>query len=143
MRRHPLLLVLLVAGAARAETPLTLDDALREAARANPDLGLAQADAQAAGADVTTAWSGFQPRLDLTSSFGHIYNGAQPLRDPTTGQVLPGTLPASDSEAYSLALQLRQPLFDGLKTVRQISGANALLRAAALQLDETRNGVEF
>jgi outer membrane protein len=130
---------------ASAETALTLDDALALAARNNPDLALARADAEMARADRTASVAGALPRLDLTSSFGHSYIGesseTRQIFDPATGELVT-TGSADDSEAYSLGLQLTQPLFDWatLNDVRR-SGFNR--RAAERQYDEAALNIAF
>src|SRR5512143_4198929 len=114
---RPLAAALLVALAplASAGSPITLDEALAAAARANPDLALARADATSSAADRTAAYAGVLPRLDLTSAFGHSYVGRSSAGttylDPITQRVV-STGAAYDAEAYSLGLQLSQPLFD-------------------------------
>jgi outer membrane protein len=145
---HPIAaaLALALAVPAGAETALTLDDALSLAARNNPDLALARADAEMARADRTASVAGALPRLDLTSSLGHSFIGetseARDIFDPGTGEVITTTGSATDSEAYSLGLQLRQPLFDWatLNDVRR-SGFNR--RAAERQYDEATLTVAF
>jgi outer membrane protein TolC len=142
-----LLVALAAAPHAAAEPPLTLDDALAEAARANPDLGIARADVASAAADVTTAQAGFLPRLDVSVGFGHTYNGPQfygATTNPLDGMPVPGGfLPGSDQESYTASIQLRQPIFDGLRSVRQVAQASAASRAAGRQLDEAGLAVGF
>lgn len=134
-----------LAAPAGAETPITLDDALARAARANPDLAVAREDAATAGADVTASRAGVLPRLDLTSSFGHTFSGraADPrlIPDPITGE-LRELGAASDAEAYSLGLQLSQPLLDW-EAFKDVTRARSQARAADRQLDETRLAVAF
>jgi outer membrane protein TolC len=132
--------------AAAPGAPLTLDEALAEAARANPDLAVARADRGAADADRTTSIAGVLPRLDLAATFGHGFTGESGARtyiDPDTGE--PRTIaesPATDSESYSLSLRLAQPLFDW-GAFRDIGRAGWDLRAAERQLDETALAVAF
>lgn len=130
---------------ASAEPPITLDEALAAAARANPDLALARADQTSSVADRTAAYAGVLPRLDLTSAFGHSYVGRSSTGfrylDPITQQVV-STGAAYDSEAYSLGLQLSQPLFDW-GALKEIERSRAGLRAASRQLDETSLSLAF
>jgi outer membrane protein TolC len=134
-----------LAAPALAETPITLDDALARAARANPDLAVAREDAATARADVTASRAGVLPRLDLTSSFGHTFTGraAEPrlIPNPITGE-LDELGAASDDEAYSLGLQLSQPLFDW-EVFRDVGRASSQARAAGRQLDEASLSVAF
>ena len=152
--RTLLSIALLLPAAPAMAAPLTLDDALVEAARANPDLRLARAQADSAGVDRSASWAGVLPRLDLAAAFGRDFIGAQrkvstvPVGvDPSTGatlfdQVAVNT-PARDFPDYSLGLALQLPLFDGARSWNGIARAGALARAADRDLDETRLGVAF
>ncbi len=131
----------LAAALLAAAAPLTLDEALAEAARRSPDLRIARADRDAALGDKTVAWSSVLPRLDLTASFGHQYVG------PTSttlisGYPLPG-IPATSLESYDLALTLTQPLFDGLRSWAQVSAGKARASASQGSLDESGLSVAF
>jgi len=125
---------------ARAE-PLTLDDALAEAARQSHDLAISRADAGLAGADVTSATSALLPRLDLSASAGRQFFGPGTTQgfDATTGQIVTG---ASDFAAYSYSLRLTQPLVD-LSAWSTVAQARAGERAAARSFDESRLAVAF
>jgi len=143
---RPALVPLLLALAAPAlAAPLTLDDALAEAARGSPDLAVARADADAAGADRTTAWAGVLPRLDLQAAFGHSFTGRKSTPgltlNPITNQVM-FTRAASDTEAYSAGLQLTQAVFDW-RAFRQIDEASWSARASARQYDEAALTLAF
>jgi outer membrane protein TolC len=132
---------------AGALPPLTLDDALAEAARANHELRLARSDRERARADVVGSWAGVLPRLDLGAAFGRTFIGGQqgvevvPVLDPATG--LPTGFerrvvqtPARDDADYQLGLRLTQPLFDGLASWRLVAAAQAGERAAERLVDE-------
>jgi outer membrane protein TolC len=142
------------------ETALTLDDALALAARQSSDLAIARADARMAAADRTASYAGVLPRLDLSAAFGHDFSGprrrvetvpvtdagGQPLIDPTTGQLRFREeiidIPARDDEAYSLGLQLTQPIFDW-RAFREVTRAGWNARAAERQYSETQLGLAF
>ncbi|WP_242343053.1 TolC family protein [Anaeromyxobacter terrae] len=138
-------LALALAAPAGAETALTLDDALALAARNNPDLAMARADTDAARADRTASVAGALPRLDLSSSFGHSFIGRSSeagfIYDPRTNQVVE-TGRASDTEAYSLGLQLTQPVFDWA-TVNDVRRSGFARRAAERQYDEAALATAF
>ena len=135
--------------------PLTLDDALLEAARANPDLRIARSARASAQADFIGARSGVLPRLDLTAQLGRDFVGERssvevvPAIDPATGLPTGGfdrravTTPARDTGDYQLGLRLTQSIFDGLSSWRRIEAARAGERAADRQLDETSLAVAF
>jgi len=152
--RTLLCLALLLPAAPALAAPMTLDDALVEAARANPDLRLALTQADSAGVNLSASWAGVLPRLDLTAAFGRDFIGPQrrvstvPVGvDPTTGATLfdqvAVTTPAADFADYSLGLTLQLPLFDGARSWNSIAQAGALARAADRDLDEARLGVAF
>src|SRR5919206_5271572 len=73
------MLLLSLALLAAAPSPLTLDEALAEAARGNADVQLARASADLAGVDVYASYAGVLPRLDLSAAFGHDFTGAGTL----------------------------------------------------------------
>lgn len=152
--RTLLSIALLLPAAPALAAPLTLDEALAEAARANPDLLVARAQADSAGVDRSASWAGVLPRLDLTAAFGRDFIGAQrrvstvPVGiDPATGatlfQQIAVTTPAADFADYSLGLTLQLPLFDGARSWNAIARAGALARSADRNLDEARLGVAF
>jgi outer membrane protein TolC len=136
MTTLPALLLAAVAGA-----PLTLDDALAEAARASGDVALARAQVAEAGVDVAESWAGVLPRLDLTVSAGHLWTGEQRT---AAGFGLPAFVgPASDTAQYEGRVDLQLPLFDGGRNWNTICRSAASERAAARELDETRLSVGF
>jgi outer membrane protein TolC len=152
MTLAPLLAAALSAAAPAG--PLTLDDALAEAASANHDLRLARVERDRARTDVYGSYSGVLPRLDLSAGFGRTFVGARqsvevvPVVDPATG--LPVAFdrravstPARDEGDYQLGLTLRQPIFDGFSSWRRIAAAKAGERAAERQVDEGGLAIAF
>lgn len=135
----PLLALL---AAAAAAPPLTLDEALAQAARQSHDLAIARADAGLAGADTLASLQGLLPRLDLSSSAGHQFFGASDKLqfDSTTNTLVPAG--ATDYATYSLDLQLVQPLVDVAAWQRR-SQATAARRAAERSYDEASLTVAF
>ena len=123
--------------AAAPDAPLTLDEALAEAARANPDLAAARADVDAAGADVTSARGGYLPRLDVGAGFGYFWSSTDVGVNTSTGFL------TAEGATYSAQAQARQPLFDGFLTSRAVAGARASERASARLFDETTLSVSF
>ncbi len=128
-------------GRASADAPLTLDDALAEAAKHSSDLALARADAQSAAADATAGVGGVLPRLDLSASVGHQWTGPMSTVS-VNGVQLPVDVPASDDGSYALQLQLVQPLFNWA-TFKEVARARWTERAAARQYDEAALTVAF
>jgi len=130
--------------------PITLDEALAAAARANLDLKLAETDRDAAGVEEYASWAGVLPRLDLQAVFENDYSAAgQQLTitpvsvSPVQYEKLIVATPSSDFENYLLSLRLSLPLFDGFRSWARIAQAKALDRASAKQLDESRLSVSF
>jgi len=146
MHRSPMLLALAslaAAAPARAAAPITLDDALASAARANVDLKLAGTDRAGADVEEYASFAGVLPRLDLQAQFGNNYNSSgQQLTitpvslQPVSYQKLVVPIPSADFENYLLGLTLNLPLFDGFTSWARISQTQALARAASKQYDE-------
>jgi outer membrane protein len=136
-----LALTSLLAGgsAARAEAPLTLDDALAAAARASPDLAIARADAESAAADPVASTAAVLPRLDLQASLGHDFVGPSAVFSQGG---LTARLSATDREDDALALRLTQTIFDWA-ALRELSRSRASARAAARQYDEVALATAF
>ncbi len=141
-----------------AAEPLTLDEALAQANRANPDVRGARITQDEAGIDVSLSYANVLPQLNLGAQFTHFIIGAQtrvatvPSKisvDPNTGdlnlqfeqQAIP--TPAFDYPDYQIGLTLTQPLFDGFKSWNTISKYNALERSARRATDETWLTVAF
>ncbi len=132
------------ADASRSVTAITLDDALALAARDNADLLATRVDADVSRAERAAARAALLPRLDLSTSLGRNFVGASDVRTLSLGGVTFPVAggPASDTSAYSLALQLSQTLFDWQRfsAIRQtVFGA----RAASSKLDEAAFTVAF
>jgi outer membrane protein TolC len=139
------LLTLLAAQRALAQpAPLTLDDALALAARANADLLQARAEVDVSRADRMSAYSAVLPRLDLSGSFGRSYSGATGPRSIVIGGVVQDipAQPSSDGPAYSLGAQLTQTVFDW-SSFHNVEAAGWSARAAERQYDEAALSVSF
>lgn len=152
MNLHALLSLALATQAGQA--PLTLDDALAEATRANADVKLARASAELSGVDVYGSYAGVLPRLDLNAAFGRDLVGARSIVtafptsiDPNTGQPVfeqrQVSIPATDNPDYSIGLTLQLPLFDGARNWRSVERARTAARASDRSFDETSLGVAF
>ena len=153
---HAVLFAVPLLLAAAGETPVTLDDALAAAAKANVDLRLAATDRAAAGVEAYAAWAGVLPRLDLSANFGNNYIAPQVqnisipyiVTNPDGSQTIGykyslETIPANDVESYMLGLSLQMPLFDGFQTWANIEKTKLLVRAADKQYDEASLNVAF
>ena len=143
----PLLALLtLTAGAER----LTLDRALALAAKRNADLAIAGADKDAAAVELRASYQGVLPRLDLTASFGHQYEGAQqqinvvPNPSPPPDFLRqPVTYSESDFGQYQVGLNLTWTLFDGLSSWNHIDASRSRSDAARRQFDEASLRIAF
>jgi len=136
-----LTLALFVPSLAAAEGPLTLEEALELAARANPDLVMAREDATSAGADRMSSVGGVLPRLDVSAGFGRNFLGAQSGYRNTAGIDVPAQ-PASDQSAYSLNATLTQVIFDW-STFQDVKRSGASSTAAARRYDEAALQIAF
>jgi outer membrane protein TolC len=148
MRTLALAALLLPLGAGAA--PLTLDDALALAARRNPDLTIARADADAAAADARAAYAGVLPRLDVSGGLGHQWLGEQeqvnviPNPTPPPDFVREAvTFPANDFGAHNLGAVVSWTLFDGLASWKAISATRTRTAAARRLFDESTLRVAF
>jgi outer membrane protein TolC len=153
---HPILLLLPLALSAADPSPITLDEALAFAARANVDLKIAGTDRALAGVDEYASWAGVLPRLDLSASFGNIYTAPSVQNisipyiviNPDGSQSISykyslESVPANGVENYSLGLVLEVPIFDGMRNWATIARTKALLRAADQTYDEASLNVAF
>ena len=145
-------LAVLAASPAGAAPPITLDEALATAAKANVDLKLAGTDRAGADVEEYASWAGVLPRLDLQAQFGNNYtaSGKQltitPVCSDPSGNctslqqygyaTVAVATPSSDFESYLLGLTLSVPLFDGFTSWARIAQSEALARAASKQYDE-------
>jgi outer membrane protein TolC len=153
---HSILLILPLVLGAPGEAPLTLDDALSTAARANVDLKIAGTDRSLAGVDEYASYAGVLPRLDLSASFGGLYTAPSTqnisvpyiVTNPDGSQSIAYRLsleevPANYVENYTLGLALKVPLFDGMRNWATISKYRSLLRAADKTYDEASLSISF
>jgi outer membrane protein len=154
----PIILLLAVALGATdaAQPPITLDEALATAARANVDLQIAGADRALVGVEESASWAGVLPRLDLAASFGSIYTAPSVqnisipfiVTNPDGSQTLSymyslQSVPANFVENYALGLTLKVPIFDGMKNWATIARTKALFRAADQTYDEASLNTAF
>lgn len=148
------LLAAALASASGRPTPLTLDDALAEAAHTNGALRAARSAAELAKVDVRSAYAGVLPRLDLTSGVGHSFVGRSSREvtypatvDLDTGQIVYGKrripVSATDDPAYSLSLAAKWTLFDGDRNWKALKRARAVSRGAEHLFDEAKLRTAF
>jgi outer membrane protein TolC len=143
-----LVLTLAIAAAplvAAAAPPLTLDAALAEAERANPDLAAARARLEQARANVGKVRAGYLPQLKVSGTYthnsdeaklqlpvGYALAGAPPSQRVVPSQVVEATLQARDQLGAQLELTqalLAPPLWYAVEA----AGASARAQAASEQ----------
>jgi outer membrane protein TolC len=114
---------LLLMGSAHAET-LTLQDCLRRAASANPDLKVTSFDEKVAAEGVGIARSGFLPRLD--------FHGGYTVQQDPQSFVMQGQSLRTQQEDYgSFSVSAEQTLYDFGRTSARFERAKAVRDAAA------------
>lgn len=164
--------LLLGAAPAPAETvSLTLDEAIALALENNDELAIARAGADAAGARLTQARSGYFPKLSASGSytkldeapymdasqFGNmfeplmepfLYLVAQGYLDPATLEGLSGTggdgkIYLGDDDIYSLGLSVQQPLFTGGAVLSAHGAARHAAEAGRLNAERAEDKVRY
>lgn len=150
MARHTGLaaLFLLIASAASAQMPLTLDEALAKARANNPTLAAARAQVDGAAAGVTAARGQWFPRVTLTESatrsdqpvfaFGALLSARQfTAQDFAVARLnSPGA-----TNLFTTRIGVQQVLFDGGRTSAAVAESRARRDAATASSDEAVTGV--
>lgn len=121
-------------------TPLSLDEALRAAAKASESIEVARADVERSRSAVTTARAGYLPTVNGTASyqrtlateFDDISFGAPTMTDEEID------LPFGRRNNWRLGITASQPIFDGFRTSAQIDQAKAGVRLAELGVATTK-----
>jgi len=114
---------------ASSPVPLSLHDAKMIAVKQSPQLALARATADLAGAQLETANSAAFPNLSADANFGR--NKGQLRSGTTVGGVIPSIFTSNNA-----AITIKQLIFDGGATYARISQAKFSRDAA--QLSELR-----
>jgi outer membrane protein TolC len=115
--------LLLLMGNAHAET-LTLQDCLRRAASANPDLKVTSYDEKVAAEGVGIARSGYLPRLD--------FHGGYTVQQDPQAFLIQGLTMRTQQEDYGFfAVTAEQTLYDFGRTSARYERAKAIRDAAA------------
>ena len=136
---------LLLAGAVRAEEPLTLGQAVQLALDKNPALRASAEDAEAARARLGQVKAARFPRLDFSEGVTrgnnpvYVFGALLSQRQFTAANLaLPGlnAPPALDNLQTRLEGQL--VLFDWRRTELRVSGATTMLTAAELDTEQER-----
>jgi len=122
------LMVVMVGGSTRASAE-TIEGAMVEAYRSNPQLNAQRAQLRATDESVPQALSGYRPKVDVTATAGQQYTdqtnkttfgpGVPPLYGKTYANVSP----------YSVGATLTQPVFDGFITPNKVGAAESNVSA--------------
>ncbi len=141
--RFSLLGLLIATTTAVAQPPraqrISLDDALRTAAKVSYALAAASAGVDAARANVTAARSGYFPQVTVTASYlNTIESEYDALFASSNTSNMLGTgfeaLPFGQAHTWRAGIDAQQLIWDGGKTGAGIAGAKANLRI--IELDE-------
>lgn len=136
---------LLLAGAARAQEPLTLGEAVRVALDQNPALRASAEETEAARARLGQVKAARFPRLDLSQGFTRGNNpvyvfGSRLLQRQFTSAdfALPGLNAPAPLDNLQTRLEGQLLLFDSRRTDLRVSGAKTMLTAAELETEQER-----
>jgi len=105
--------LLLLSGAARAETAMSWVDCIREARENNPDLISAAANIDEQKAQKRVTLSGLLPQIDANANAAKTKNESN-----------------SSVENYQYGVTGSQLIFDGLKSINEVKGATQDVKAA-------------
>ena len=133
------MLKLLIVVILAQQSPMSLEDCIREALRKNVDLGLAQKDVERAQAQKLGTRAGYLPRLDVFVRDEYYFIGEQEVivDGSTTGE----TYDAKNDDTHYFGLRLSQNIFDGGKWWNQIERADGAIAMADLGLKATRETI--
>ena len=106
--------------------PLSLDDALKQAAVSRDDFKAAEARLQAAEASKRAAVANTLPSLHVSADYGEL-----------------GRTPADTHSTYSVLAQLRIPLFDAATSRGHVLEADGVLERRRAELNDFRARVEY
>ncbi len=133
------------AGEASAQQapPLTLEAAVMRAVERNPQLTAARFGLEEAEGQVSEAWGGVFPNVDLTSSYTRNISPAVSflpaiIFDPSAGPDEQIAVQFGADNAWSLGVNLEQPLFNAAAFI----GVGAAGRFKALQDEAVRGQVQ-
>jgi outer membrane protein len=134
------MLKLLVVVILAQQSPMSLEDCIREALRKNVDVGLARTDVDRARAQKLGTRAGYLPRLDMTLQDGYYLSGEQEIvgRDGAPTGLFAD---ARDDDTHYFGLHLSQNIFDGGKWWNRIERADRAIAMADLSLNATQETI--
>lgn len=142
--------VVAAAGPARAQTPLTLDEAIRRAQGQTADARALAAALDEADARIRQAQSGFWPRVDVTET---VQRGNQPVfvfssllsqrRFSAANFAIPALNQPDPITNTRTAVSVEQPIFDSGQTRLGVEAAKLSREAATASRDAARQDLAF
>jgi outer membrane protein TolC len=145
-----LLLLFAAPAAALAQAPLTLDDAVAQALRENPEIRAAAAAEDAGGARLGQARSGYLPRVDLVEAWQRsdhpvfVFSSLLSQGRFTAANFAIDALNNPDALSnHRLGIVVEQPLFDGFRTRSAVREAQTGLDATRLDTVRVREAVRL
>jgi outer membrane protein len=126
------------------EDTVTVEQAVRQALRANPAIQATEQGAAAAAASVREVRSAWFPEVSGHASYRRLSNNVDYTVPPfpgTGGQ--PATFAPAILNRYSTRASLEQPLFTGFRRPNQHDAAQARTEAARAQVDATEQDVAY
>jgi outer membrane protein TolC len=130
------LLVLLILA---QQSPMTLEDCIREALQKNVDLGLAQNTIERAEAQKLGTRAGYLPRLDMYVQDEYYFRGKQEVK--IEGSPTGLTWDAENDDSHYFGLRLTQNIFDGGKWWNRIERADKGIKVSELGLKSEQERV--
>ena len=115
----------------------TLQDALYGALAEHPSIDAAEAGYMSALQDERRAFSGYFPEFNVSGAFGRVY------QDNATSRGLNVVRGAGYSGYAEGNITMRQHLFDGFKTTRKVSAAQAAALKKELGVLEIKNDLVY
>ena len=142
--------ILPCAAFAAGDDALAWEDAVREAAAANPDLAVARAAVRRSAESLSASYTSFLPQASAAASytesdggrsFGFSDRGTASDGDEATDPALNGGGFGGDGHSYGVSV--RQSLFSGFRNTGEVERAAAALAEAKSSLDSARAQVTF
>jgi len=146
--------ILFAAYGQSTDEPLTLQQCIQIALKNNSSLRVAQKQYQMAGTNVTSAYAGFMPSLNLSLGSGKYIQGARTLKadvpvgvDTLTGQWIYAQQTiyqkSVERNSHSARLSLNQNLFDFGQTLNNVNYNKAMQKASEQTVTGTRQVVVY
>lgn len=117
------------------ERVVTLDEAIKLAAQVQPTVVQAQANVQRAHAQMRAAKGAYLPTLNFGATGTESYTGGGNVVDPTSGQIVPGSV---SNASVGTTLSASVDLFTGFRRRAETRAARATTDAAQAGIVDAR-----